>query len=164
MKRGLVVWVSLLMAVAAVAQEYKEAAGIRAGVSSGIEYRRYIDYEYSGMLLLSARNRGLQLHALFEIHRTDLMPGSGNLDFFYGAGIHGGFIRWTEHNTVGSSTVPEVKTRPIVGIDGVAGLEYTFSFLPVCAGIEIKPPIDFLGRTGFKVIPWDFGFTLRYLF
>ncbi len=156
--------VFLLLAGASEAQEYMQAAGIRAGLCSGVEYRRFIDYQYSGRILLGARSRGLQLYALLEIHQWDLFSFTDNIGFYYGAGIHGGFVRWSEKFTSGTLTGEKVFTRPVVGIDGFAGLEYNFDLFPLSAGLEMKPAIDFWGRDGFDVIPWDFAFTLRYLF
>ncbi len=91
MKRFLILVLVLFAALISKAQGYQHAIGLRGGLSSGFEYRFYSDDENSYKLLLSARDRGLQLHALKEFHQYDLFDFSENLVFFYGFGIHAGY-------------------------------------------------------------------------
>jgi len=144
-------------------QDYPDAAGIRAGFSAGIEYRRFIDYRNSFRLLLSTRDRGLQLHGLYETHRFGIFGFTDDLVFFYGGGCHFGYERWNE-KPENKPLHTITRTRVIAGIDGIAGLEFYIPGLPASAGIEIKPYTDFWGRYGFDARIHDFAFTLKYLF
>lgn len=145
-------------------QDFERAAGIRGGLTSGIEFRYFLDYKHSARVLLGNRDQGLVLHALYELHRKDLFGFTNRLSFIYGAGAHAGYQRWNKTSISGTSERERTYTRPLAGIDGVAGLEYFIFTIPVSAGIEVKPYADIWGKHGFDVVPWDFAFTLKYLF
>jgi hypothetical protein len=164
MKRFLVLIIILLPALFSKAQGYNHAIGLRGGLSSGFEYRFYTDDENSYKLLLSTRDRGLQLHALREFHRFDLFDFTEQLVFFFGAGLHAGYQSWDvahwNYNTLWYTT----RTSLIAGLDGLAGLEYVFYEIPLSLGIEAKPYFDVFGRKTVKIQPFDFAFTVKYLF
>ena len=146
------------------AQGYSQSVGIRAGWSSGLEYRFYTDDSNSYKFLLSGRNRGLQAHALKEFHQYDLFSFSNQLVFVYGFGIHVGFERWNEWYAAPGRSWYDTRSSLIVGGDGLAGLEYIFDELPISAGIEVKPFFDILGKKPFRINVFDFAFTVKYLF
>ncbi len=161
--RSLVLFILFLLSpVLMNGQEYSQAVGIRGGLSSGLEYRYFLDYRNSLKALLSARDRGLQLHGLFEIHRSNIFEFSDSFVFFYGAGLHVGYQRWDELEEDQLHT--KILTHAITGVDGLAGLEYYFRGVPVLAGVEVKPYVDILGRVPFDATIWDFAFTVKYLF
>ena len=148
----------------AFAQGYNQAVGIRAGWSSGLEYRFYTDDSNSYKFLLSGRNRGLQVHALKEFHEYDLFSFSNQLVFIYGFGIHSGYERWDEWHDVPGRSWYETRSSFILGGDGLAGLEYIFNEVPISVGIEVKPYFDLFGKNPFHVNFFDFAFTAKYLF
>ncbi len=164
MKQFLFILLLSLPAQIILAQDFRQAVGIRAGWSSGFEYRVYTDDLNSYRLLLSTRNRGMQFHALKEFHRYDLFEFSDQLVFIFGAGLHAGYERWDVHHYNYKYSYYHTRTAFIAGLDGLAGLEYTFYKAPVSLGIEVKPFFDFFGRDFFKLGLFDFGFTAKYLF
>jgi hypothetical protein len=165
MKRILFLAVFFLTVTGAGAQGFKQAAGIRAGwINPGIEYRYYTSETHSLRALLSARDRGVQLHALTEFYQYDLFPFSYQLVFFYGAGVHFGFESWDETSFQGSTRFDETRRSLLAGIDGVVGVEYLFYEAPVKVGLEAKPFVDVFGRHGFDVRLFDFALTVKYLF
>ncbi|MBN1987112.1 MAG: hypothetical protein JW761_12455 [Prolixibacteraceae bacterium] len=164
MKRILILAIFLVPALFSNAQGYQHAVGIRGGLSSGFEYRFYTDDTNSYKILLSTRDRGLQLHALKEFHRFDLFDFSEQLVFFYGAGIHGGYETWDVVHYDTNSRWYSKKTSLIAGLDGLAGLEYVFYEIPLSVGLEAKPYFELFGRETFDVQLFDFAFTVKYLF
>jgi hypothetical protein len=164
MKRILILAIFLVPALFSNAQGYQHAVGIRGGLSSGFEYRFYTDDTNSYKILLSTRDRGLQLHALKEFHRFDLFDFSEQLVFFYGAGIHGGYETWDVVHYDYNSRWYSKKTSLIAGLDGLAGLEYVFYEIPLSVGLEAKPYFELFGRETFDVQLFDFAFTVKYLF
>ena len=161
MKKFLILTIILLSAIVSNAQGYRQALGLRGGLSSGFEYRYYTYDESSYKLLLSTRDRGLQLHAMKEFHRYDLFDFSEQLVFLFGAGIHAGFQTW---NVTYCWDCYSTNVAFITGIDGLAGLEYVFYEIPVSLGIEVKPYLDLFGREIAKIQPFDFALTIKYLF
>ncbi len=162
-KKTLLLWLVLGTSIA-YGQEFNRAVGVRGGWSSGIEYRHFLTKDNSVRLLLSSRQRGFQLHGLYEFHRTGLFSFTDQLEFVFGAGLHAGYRRWDEIRTKDMNQYTEVMTKPLAGVDGLAGLEYSIIAVPLTFGLEVKPYFDIGGRNGFTVIPWDFAFTIRYLF
>ena len=164
MKKILLLIILTLPGLISEAQGYKNAIGIRGGLSSGFEYRIYTDDTNSYKFLLSTRNHGVQLHALKEFHRFDLFDFSEQLVFVYGVGIHAGFESWDEVHYQDNTRWYDNRTALIAGLDGLAGVEYVFYEVPISVGLEVKPFFDIFGRNTFRVQPFDFGFTIKYLF
>ena len=145
-------------------QEFKQSVGFRAGLTSGFEYRIFSDDIDSYRFLLGTRNRGMVVHVLREFHKPGLFEFSDQLVFVYGVGIHGGYERWDEMYHSYNASYYRTRTAFIAGLDGLAGLEYTFYEVPITLGLEVKPYFDFFGRDMFRIQPLDFGFTARYNF
>ncbi len=164
MRRILVLLVFATSAILSNAQGYQHAVGIRGGLSPGFEYRFYTDDFNSYKLLLSARDRGLQLHALKEFHQYDLFDFSEQLVFYYGAGLHTGYETWDVLHYNYNTRWYSKRSSIIAGIDGLAGLEYVFYEVPLSLGLEVKPYFELFGRETFDLQIFDFAFTVKYLF
>ncbi|HKJ79029.1 MAG TPA: hypothetical protein VKA10_05815 [Prolixibacteraceae bacterium] len=164
MKRSLLIVLLFIATISANGQAFTQAIGIRGGITSGFEYRRYVDDLNSYKLLLGVRNEGVQLHALKEFHKYDLFDFAYQIVFYYGFGIHGGFESWevVEHEFDTRRT--RSKSALIAGADVLLGLEYIFDTAPVSAGIEVKPYFDVFGKKDFDLVVYDFAFTIKYLF
>ena len=145
------------------AQLFDRAIGIRGGITSGFEYRMYTDDANSFKILLGI-NDGLRIHGFKEFHRYDLFTFTDQLIFFYGAGIHGGYENWDEFYTKDNISWYENQTAFVMGVDGLVGLEYMFYEVPLSVGLEAKPFLDIFGQHMFHFEPFDFAFTLKYLF
>lgn len=164
MHRILLVSILLVFSIKGIAQEFKQSVGFRAGLTSGFEYRIFSDDIDSYRFLLGTRDRGMMVHVLREFHKPDLFEFSDQLVFVYGAGIHGGYERWDEMYYSYNTSYYRTCTAFIAGLDGLAGLEYTFYEVPITLGLEVKPYFDFFGRDMFGIHPFDFAFTARYNF
>jgi hypothetical protein len=146
------------------AQQFSKAVGIRCGYSSGFEYRFYNDIANSYKILLSTRDRGLQLTILKEFHRYDVFDFSGQLEFIYGIGVHAGYEHWNERHYTINQTWYDPRVSLLAGLDGLAAVEYTFNKLPFSAGMEVKPFFDVGGRNTLHIGLFDFALTCKYLF
>jgi hypothetical protein len=165
MKRLIILMVLVSAITYVSAQGYKHALGIRtAWHTPGFEYRFYPSDMNSYKLLLSVRDRGLQLHALAEFYEYDLFSFSHQLNFLYGLGAHAGYDTKDIVRTQGNATWQDTKKSFLVGLDGLAGLEYVFYEAPLIAGFEVKPYFDLFGRNGFDVVLLDFALTVKYIF
>lgn len=167
MKHVLLLGLALILIQSVDAQEYRQAVGIRGGFSSGFEYRAYANELISYRALLSTRRHGIQLTGLKEFHQYGLFDFSDELVFIYGFGVHVGFERWNAYDPDDPFYTPyyyETKTGPIAGLDGLAGVEYTLTDVPLCFGIEAKPYFNLFGKNFFQLHPFDIAFTIKYLF
>lgn len=167
MKRLLLILTIILSAQLGFAQQYEQAIGIRGGRSSGFEYRAYANETLSYKVLLSTRKRGLQLTGMKEFHQHGLFDFSDQLVFIYGFGAHLGFEKWNAYDPNDEFYQPynyQSRTGPIAGLDGLAAVEYTLRDVPLNFGIEAKPYFNLFGKNFFQLYPFDFAFTIKYLF
>lgn len=158
----------LLFVFSGFCQSPEKAIGIRAGLSSGFEYRIFSSEHTSYKVLLSFRKQGLQLTGLKEFHVPGAFDFLPELNFIYGFGAHAGFESWYKTNYYPDTMLPapyqERTSGPIAGLDGLAALEYPIPQIPLVAGFEVKPYFNLFGRDFFQIQPFDFAFTLKYTF
>ena len=146
------------------AQDFRQAIGLRGGLTPGFEYRFYTDETNSYKFLLSSRDNGIQLHGIKEFHQFGLFSFTDQLVFIYGLGIHAGYVQFTTERFYYTTHYYERTAAIIAGLDALAGVEYNFLKVPVSVGIEAKPYFDLFGRHVFHIQPFDFAFTIKYFF
>jgi hypothetical protein len=148
------------------AQNYTREAGIRAGVTSGLTYRQYINDNLSYEGLMSFRKSGIQFTLLRQIHELPIFEVSHNLFLLYGYGGHVGFFNDYEYNIFLNSYVyySERKFTPVGGVDGFGALEYRLDDLPLSFCVDFKPYFEISAYQFFKINLWDFAFALKYRF
>lgn len=154
----------LLLASSLGAQDFRQAVGVRIGLTAGFEYRVYTDELNSYRFLAGSRDRGLIVHGLREFHRINLFDFTDRLNVVFGGGLHVGYERWDQQIVSGNTVYYQTRTAFVTGLDGLAGLEYMFHEVPVSLGIEVKPYFDFFGKEMFDVELFDFAFTAKYHF
>ncbi len=134
------------------AQDYENAIGFRFGLSNGVTFKHFISTNDAVEGILTTRWGGFNLTGLFERHTTAF--DTDGLYFFYGGGAHIGSFNnlwFTDNNS-----------HIVIGIDGIIGLEYVFTEVPLNISIDWKPGINLIGYTGF----WgdELALSLRYMF
>ena len=81
------------------------------------------------------------------------------MKWYFGVGGHIGFWNgdYTNHYWGEPGT-----TYTVVGIDGILGLEYSFSEIPINIGLDWKPAFNIVGYSGW----WADGgaLSIRYIF
>jgi hypothetical protein len=168
MKQIYILGILIAVALSGFSQSPEKAIGIRGGLSSGFEYRVFSSELSSYKVLLSTRQRGLQLTGLKEFHQPAAFNFCEELTFVYGYGAHAGFESWdvTRYYTDYDShySYRDHRSGPIVGLDGLAAVEYTIPAVPIVAGFEVKPYFNLLGKNFFQLQPFDFAFTVKYTF
>ncbi len=164
MNRFILTAIILLFATSVFTQDFRQAVGIRAGLTAGFEYRIYADEMNSYKFLVGSRERGLIVHALREFHRYELFDFTDQLNFVFGAGVHAGYERWDQQYVSYNSVYYQTHTAFIAGLDGLAGLEYMFQEVPISLGLEVKPYFDLFGKEMFDFQIFDFAFTAKYHF
>lgn len=146
----------MLVSIAALsnAQEYKTALGLRGGFSSGLTVKHFYERKTAFEGLLTTRWQGFSVTGLFEIHNQAF--DVTHLTWYFGGGVHlgfydGDFVTWGKYGSA----------YTVVGIDGILGIEYTFSEIPLNVGLDWKPALNLVGYSGW----WsEGGFSVRYVF
>jgi hypothetical protein len=147
------------------AQNYTRDAGIRLGDHFSAMYRQFSndDEAVEGMVFVG--NGGMTFAVMKEFFQPALGQISENLFFEYGFGSHIGF-RYTDHYKVLNRTywLEDHHFTPLLGIDGILGVEYRFPDLPVCLSVDIKPYFEFSTIQVFNIYLQSVGVSLKYRF
>ncbi len=137
------------------AQEYKTSMGLRAGLPVGITAKHFLDKDFAVEGVLATRWGGFVLMGCLErAYSNHDYPGFG---WFWGGGIHLGI--WNEGYN------PRLRhdyKGPVLGIDGIAGIEYTFDELPLDICVDIVPSVNLAGSAGWGGI--NAALSIRYVF
>ncbi len=137
------------------AQDYNTGVGLRAGFYSGLTVKHFIGTKSAFEGILATRWRGFEITGLLEIHNQAF--DAERLKWYFGFGGHIGFWNgdYAKWGTPGSKYT-------VLGIDGILGLEYSFTEIPVNISLDWKPTINIVGYSGF----WADGgaLSIRYIF
>lgn len=141
----------------AEAQNYKTALGVRLSSSTAmqnnsISLKQFIS-EKTAIEGLFTFGDPLALGVLIELHRP-LSPAG--LTYFYGAGGYLGFVKTVNTNTQKTSTETNF------GAQGVIGLDYKFSNIPLNISLDWKPELNIVTDINFE--PAAIGFSARFTF
>lgn len=137
------------------AQDYTTGIGIRGGYFNGLTIKHFVGDKAAFEGILTSRWRGFQVTGLYEIHNQAFH--TPRLNWYYGFGAHIGFWDGNETNWGNRGD-----TYTVLGIDGILGIEYNFSEIPINIGIDWKPSLNLVGYSGF----WGDGgaLSIRYIF
>lgn len=139
------------------AQDYRTGVGLRGGFANGLTVKHFTHEKAALEFILASRWRGVEITVLYEIHNQAF--NTERLKWYYGIGGHVGF--WNGDYTNKYWGDPGT-SYTVAGIDGILGLEYSFSEAPINLGIDWKPAFNFIGYSGFWV---DGGaLSIRYIF
>ncbi len=100
-------------------------------------------------------NDGFRLTGLYEIHGD--IAGAPGLKWYVGPGAHIGF--W---NDSWKTDHPDRNSGVAIGIDGVLGLDYKFTNVPINLSFDWQPSFNLIGYTYFEG-GWG-GLGIRYTF
>ncbi len=138
-------------------QPYDKGIGIRVGVTNGISYKQFIGENAAFEGIVGVQYGELKVTGLYELHSEAL--DSELLNWYYGAGGHIGFYS-DGYNPPYSNDNYNI-AQPVIGLDGIFGLEYQIKRVPFTIGADIKPFIEF---TEPHFYLRDVGLSVRYTF
>lgn len=147
--------VSVSIITFASAQDYNTGIGLRGGLSQGITLKHFLGESAAVEGLLSTRWGGFDVTGLYELHNQAF--DVDRLRWYYGFGGHIGF--WDGDNVTWGTTNT---SYTVIGIDGIIGIEYSFTEAPINVGIDWKPAFNLVGNSKF----WGDGggISIRYIF
>jgi hypothetical protein len=132
--------------------DYIGAVGMRGGPGFGLSGKYFVTPNWAVEGHFTSRRRGLEMTGLVQRHHD--LGIWRDLNGFYGGGAHIGFSEYVD------TEVGHQRTQATIGLDAVAGLEYTLRTLPLAVAVDWKPEFNFTGATG--VCWWCSGVTVRY--
>jgi len=170
MKRILLTLTVLLMitVLPAEAQSDNQQAGMRFGYTFGLYYQVTSpagNSEVGALMMASFRNGGFQATGLRITYEYALGSLSPDFKLIWGYGGHVGFMFTDNISSMGENfNFPEDRFLPLIGADGYAAIEYTIPPIPLTLTLSYKPFVEMVTPAFFRFIPYDFGFSVAYLF
>jgi len=143
-----------------MAQNYNTGLGLRLGSFNGVTVKHFLNSENALEGLLSTRWDGFLITGLYEYQNSLGIDEAPTFDWFIGGGAHIGF--WNV-DAYPDKYKPDFDGGiPIIGLDFVIGLEYTFEEAPFSLSLDWKPGFNIFGYSHW----WGDGaaFSARYTF
>ena len=139
------------------AQNYRTALGVRLSsaapmVNNSVSVKQFIT-ETTAIEGLLSFGDPLAIGALVEFHKP---LASAGLSYFYGAGGYIAFVKTFNTNTQKTSSDPNL------GAQGIVGLDYKFSNIPLNLSLDWKPELNIVNDINFE--PAAVAFTARFTF
>lgn len=145
-------FLSLIMVFGVIAltnaQDYKTGIGLRGGSSWGLTLKHFVGEKSAIEGIVYGYNNGFNVTGLYEIHNQAF--DVENLKWYYGFGAHLG--------TFDTGTTNDF----VLGVDGVLGIEYSFTEAPIGIGLDWNPNLNIIGNTEFNVASG--ALSIRYIF
>lgn len=135
---------------------YNTGIGLRGGITNGLTVKHFLDEANALEGIVSTRHGGFQITGLYERHAPAF--DVDRMNWFYGAGGHIG--AYNEYNGPFDND-KYGNGQPVIGVDGIIGLEYHIEPIPFTIGVSAKPFFEF-AEPGF--VFWDAGLSFRYAF
>lgn len=154
---GLLLFTAIGFANQSNAQDYKTALGVRlsssaAMVNNSISIKHFVSHDMAVEGLFSFGDP-LAFGVLLEKHKPLSAEG---LNWYYGAGGYLGFIKTYNPNKLRN------ETNTNFGAQGVIGIDYKFTNIPLNLSIDWKPELNIVSDINFE--PAAVGFTARFTF
>lgn len=118
---------------------YDRAIGIKFPGGFAISYKQFLKQNQNIEAEAMFINNGFRAVGLYEWNWD--IQGIDGLRWYVGPGAHIGF--WNNDGSKKSNN-----SSAGIGIDGVIGLDYKFSDLPINISLDWQPSVDVIGSTG----------------
>ncbi len=141
---------AFLLALAATAQPYKKAIGIKFPVGTGLSYKKFITPKAAMEFQALYAREHFRLSGLYEFHFP--FAKAEGLSWYVGPGAHLGFYK--------NEFQKSYNSRMDIGIDGVLGLDYKFNGIPINVSLDWQPSVSFSGNSGTNAAYG--GVAIRY--
>jgi hypothetical protein len=147
------------------AQNYTRDAGVRVGDFFSATYRQHIEDDLAAEGIMFIGRHGMTITVMKVHFQPALGNISENLYFQYGYGAHLGF-RYTDHYKVLNRTyqLEDYRFTPLLGIDGLIGLEYRFSEFPFLLSVDFRPYFEYSTIQVFSIYLQSAGISIKYRF
>lgn len=166
MKTLLIISALFILVTTGYSQYYDKHYGVRMGNTFGINAKVLKGDKLALEGMLGFRQRGMQIYGFIESYQTAFSKKTDNMKLYFGPGAHLGFTTisagYYKDNPYYYAP-PDWAFYPVIGIDGIIGLEYWFPMAPVVLGVDFKPYFELESFYRPRFVFWDFGFCIRYV-
>ena len=126
---------AFLLALAATAQPYNKAIGVKFLVGTGLTFKKFIKEKAALEFQALYAKDNFGLAGLYEFHFP--FTKTNGLNWYVGPGVHLGFFK--------NEAQKNYSSKMDLGIDGVIGLDYKFKGLPINVSLDWQPSLSFTG-------------------
>ena len=155
----LLLFLIIFLGKAANAQTYQTAAGLRFSYESGISVKYFTAPTIAVEGVLGLREKGAVVTGLFEIHQSAF--NVAELKFYYGAGAHIGGVGSGTYSVYNGDVKVYGSSSPLLGADGVIGLEYLIPGAPIAVSADLDPRVEIFRGPIFSLAP---SLGIKYVF
>jgi hypothetical protein len=153
-KTILIILMTIFLGSALMSQDYDTGIGLKVGMAPGLSVKHFFTTNGALEGIATYRWNGVNVTGLAEFHLP--VFDTEGMYFFYGGGIHLGV--WDSGKAI--DKLP-TGSKFNFGVDGVIGIEYAFSDVPLCLGLDWKPNVNIVTDTRF--IMDEISIILRYI-
>ncbi|MEQ8358321.1 MAG: hypothetical protein RH860_02460 [Cytophagales bacterium] len=154
------------------AQNIESMAGLRLGGTTALTYKKMFSNLEAFEIMMSGRENGIQLTALYEKHKPMAFSLGDNFYGYYGFGGHIGYVQ-SEPVLLRSDSSGQYQYRLLdirrktfftMGVDAIVGVEYHIYSVPMAFALDIKPALELVGMRYLRSRVFDFGVSAKYIF
>ena len=144
-------------------RNYQTALGARIGGTSGFTIKHFYKPSSAVEGIVGFFGNGFSLTGLVEKHQKAF--DVKELSFYYGAGAHLAIYnnRNRYYDRLWRDVNYDYQTDVGIGINGLLGLEYTFTEIPLAISLDLKPFIE-IGSGGYVGFSPDPSFGVKFTF
>lgn len=154
--KKIILMLSLIISLQSLSQQYESVVGVRGGILNSISYKTALNDFSVAEGIVSFWRKGILVTGLYNIQNPLTIEGE-QFEWYYGGGAHIGFFNSKYATFLESDSSSEV----VIGIDGVIGMEYTFTNIPLNLSLDFKPALNLIGYTGLWLDHLSLG--VRYV-
>jgi hypothetical protein len=128
----------------ATSNEYKTAIGIKLWDGAGLNLKTFLTDKTALEFVGFFNKNGTRITGLYEIHGN--LNTEGNLRWYFGFGGHASLYKYAKGG----------------GVDGVLGMDYKFSNMPLNLALDWQPSVE-IGVGSLNGFAGSYGgFAIRY--
>ncbi len=142
--------------------DYSNAIGVRFGGTSGVDFKHKFDSRNSMEVIVGAFRNAYGVTGLYERNVLTQVTGL-NLYFGLGGHIARTYSRRIAYYGNDRYYYTTYSNGVIIGVDGVAGIEYKIPKVPLLLSLDIKPFVEFYRGYG-SYLDLDPGIGIRFTF
>jgi hypothetical protein len=145
-------------------QYYTRDAGIRCGEGFFVTYRQFYNEKKAVEGMAGFSRNGLRAIILREyFSQVPKLPSKGLL-FVYGYGLHAGINYTNKFRFLNRTYYHEWKWSPQIGVDGLAGFEYTLPEFPLLIQVAAQPYFEYSLYRFFQLKAFNLVVSFKYRF
>ncbi|MBS3913859.1 MAG: hypothetical protein KG003_05130 [Bacteroidetes bacterium] len=144
----------------AKSQDYNNAIGLRAGLTSGLTIKHFMGNSRAIEGIIGIWPYSTSITGLYEVYKG---AGAAGLNWYYGGGAHASFYTGRIYYNRYYDRYYRAYDDHAFGLDLILGLEYKIPEIPFALSLDIKPFLE-IHRGGGTYTALDPGLGLKIAF